>query len=504
MLPIDLLYASRDRAPEAVAVDAPEGEIAYAALCDRVDAIAAGLQAIDPAPQSRVGVCAYNTIEHLLGMLAVMAAGKIWVPLNPREVKAELDAKIAATGPSIVIADADCLDKFTTREPRIVIGAGAEANLPDTLAGLAAAHRGRRPARPALGPEDTQAIKFTGGTTNRPKGVKQPYRSWLCGAECMVRALGLDASDRVLLSAPMTHGTSCYVTPTLSVGGRLVIAEARPRPADVVRAFVEKGVTTVFLPPTMIYMMMAEPGAADRLYPNLKRLIYGAAPMPPGKVREAERVFGPVLATNYGQTEAPQVITYMAPADFRDDRNLGSVGKPTPLVRLAIMDKDGHVLPPGAEGEIVVGGDLVMSGYLDAPEQTAETIVDGWLHTGDGGLIDDRGFVFLKDRIKDMIITGGFNVYPADVEAALVRHPAVHECAVFGLADDKWGEAVTAAVQLRPGQAATEEEIIAFAKAELGSVKAPKRVLFYDDLPRSPVGKVMRRAVRAAEEKARA
>ncbi len=502
MLPIDLLYASRDRTPEAVAVDAPEGAMDYATLSARVDAVAAGLQALDPAAGSRVGVCAYNTVEHLLAMLAVMAAGKVWVPLNPREIAAELDAKIAATRPTLVIADADCLDKFAPQGARIVVGAGGSGK--SALAALEAVHRGKRPSRPALGPEDTQAIKFTGGTTSRPKGVKQPYRSWLCGAECMVRALGLDATDRVLLAAPMTHGTSCYVTPTLSVGGTLVIGAPRPRPADVLDAFAAKGVTTVFLPPTMIYMMMAEPGVEARKFPRLKRLIYGAAPMPPGKIREAERVFGPVLATNYGQTEAPQVITYMAPADFRDDRNLGSVGKPTPLVRLAIMDRDGRVLGPGEEGEIVVGGDLVMSAYLDRPEETAATIVDGWLHTGDGGLIDARGFVFLKDRIKDMIITGGFNVYPADVEAALVRHPAIHECAVFGLPDEKWGEAVTAAVQLRPGMAASADEIVAFAKSELGSVKAPKRVVFYDDLPRSPVGKVMRRAVRDAEAKARA
>jgi acyl-CoA synthetase (AMP-forming)/AMP-acid ligase II len=165
------------------------------------------------------------------------------------------------------------------------------------------------------------------------------------------------------------------------------------------------------------------------------------------------------------------------------------------------MDKNRSLLPPGEDGEIVVAGDLVMTGYLDMPEQTAETIVDGWLHTGDGGVIDERGFVFLRDRLRDVIITGGFNVYPSDVEAALVRHPKVHECVVFGLADDKWGEAVNAAVQLKGGARATEDEIVAFAKTELGSVKAPKRVVFYDDLPRSAVGKVLRREVKAMEER---
>jgi len=499
MLPIDLLYASRARTPDSIAVDAPSAMLTYAELVARVDVLAAGLQALDEAPGSRVGICATNTLEHLLALLAVMASGKVWVPLNPREVKAELDGKIAATRPSILVADADCLDKFTPTDVALVIGAGGGKGR-DTVAGLVAARAGKRPERAYRPREATQAIKFTGGTSGRPKGVEQPYRAWTAGAVCMLHGLGLAASDRVLLAAPLTHGTSCYVTPTLAAGGTLVLTNPRARPADILEAFAAQGVTTTFLPPTVIYMMMAEPGARDRRYPALRRLIYGAAPMPPGKIREAEAVFGPVLATNYGQTEAPQVITYLPPEDFRDDALLASVGRASLLVKLGVMDKAGRLVPPGAEGEIVVAGDLVMSGYLDMPEATAATLIDGWLHTGDGGAIDERGYLFLKDRLRDVIITGGFNVYPSDVEAALVRHPAVHECVVFGLPDDKWGEAVNAAIQLRAGAAATADEIIAFAKAELGSVKAPKRIAFHADLPRSPVGKVLRREVREMEQ----
>ena len=490
MKPIDYLYSAALRRPDATAVDAPGARLSYRELAARVDALAAGLQGIDPRPQSRVGICAHNTLDHLLALLATLAAGKVWVPLNPREPKAELDAKVTATRPSIVVVDEDCLDHVSRPEGvKLLVG-------PASLA-----RDGKRPEVPNLPLDALQAIKFTGGTSGRPKGVMQPYRAWVAGAASMAHGMKYTSAERVLLAAPLTHGTSAYVTPTFMVGGTLVLAKPRARPADVLEDFATRDVSAVFLPPTMIYMMLAEPGVRDLRFPKLTKLIYGAASMPPQKIREAESVFGPVLATNYGQTEAPQVITILAPEDFRDDANLASVGRPGLLVRVAIMDKAGRILPPGEEGEIVVAGDLLMTGYLDMPEQTAATLVDGWLHTGDGGTIDERGFVLLRDRLRDVIISGGFNVYPSDVEAALARHPKVHDCVVFGLDDDKWGEAVNAAIQLKGGARATESEIIEFAKAELGSVKAPKRVVFYDDLPRSAVGKVLRREVKAMEQK---
>jgi acyl-CoA synthetase (AMP-forming)/AMP-acid ligase II len=171
------------------------------------------------------------------------------------------------------------------------------------------------------------------------------------------------------------------------------------------------------------------------------------------------------------------------------------------MTRVGIMNPAGELLGPGDQGEIVVGGDLLMSGYLDNPEQTAESLVDGWLHTGDVGCLDERGYLYLKDRLKDVIISGGFNVYPSDVEAALVAHPAIHECVVFGRPDDKWGEAVQAAVELREGAEADAEDIIAFAKQQIGSVQAPKQVHFLESLPRSAVGKVQRREVRELTER---
>lgn len=499
MLPIDMIAAARVRTPRAIAAEGPGFALSYAELLDRADALAAGLQEIDVRPQSRVGICADNTIEHLIGLLATMAAEKIWIPLNPRDAKGELDAKIEATRPSILIADEACLDKFTPfPAARLILGKTRPTNAADTIAGIVERKRGLRPARSHLPLTAVQAIKFTGGSSGRPKGVEQPYRAWNTGAACMIHALGLTARDKYLIAAPLTHGTSCYVTPTLAQGGTMVFLDGPARPAKILDAFAERAVSTTFLPPTLIYMLIAEPDVRERLYPALRNLIYGGAPMPGPKVREAQDVFGRVIATNYGQTEAPQIITFMRPEDF-DESNLAAAGRASLLTRVAIRDSNGRILPPGEDGEIVVAGDLVMNRYLDMPAQTAETLKDGWLHTGDLGALDERGFLYIKDRIRDVVISGGFNVYPSDVEAALVKHPAIYECVVFGVPDDKWGEAVTAAVQLRAGAQADEADIIAFAKEHVGSVKAPKRVVFYDSLPRSSVGKVQRREVRERE-----
>lgn len=494
MLPIDLIRKAAARAPSAPAVEAPGITLSYAELVARADALAAALQDIDPAPLSRVGVCAYNTLDHLVALLAVMAAEKTWVPLNPRDARPEIAAKIAAARPSLVIAGEDCLEH---------IPSGGEAHL---LAGadlteLVARNAGREPARSYPPLDAPQAIKFTGGSSGAPKGVLQPYRAWNACAVSLIAALGLTSRDRYLVAAPLTHGSSTYVTPVLAQGGTLVLLEPRARPAQILDALAGRDITTTFLPPTAIYMLMAQPGAAHGAYPALRHLIYGGAPMPPEKVRAAERVFGEVLAATYGQTEAPQIITFLPPAEL-DDSTLASAGRAGLLIDVAIMDAQGRVLPPGEDGEIVVRGDLIMTGYLDMPEQTAQTIVNGWLHTGDVGALDERGYLFIKDRLRDVVISGGFNVYPSDVEAALARHPAVHESVVFGLPDDKWGESVTAAVQLREGESAGAEELIAFARSLVGAVKAPKRVVLYADLPRSAVGKVLRREVKDREMKA--
>ena len=339
-----------------------------------------------------------------------------------------------------------------------------------------------------------QAIKFTGGTTGAPKGVMQPYRAWMANISNQIQVWGFDEHERYVVAAPITHGTSTYIVPILAQGGCHVILDGAG--AEVVRnAFRDRLGTVCFMPPTLVYMLMALPNASRADFPKLKRLIYGGAPMPPEQVRKVRDFFGPVLGTTYGQTEAPQILTAMRPEDFDDPNNWAAVGRPTWFSDVAIMSPEGKLLPHGEIGEVVARGDLLMTGYWRLPEKTAETIIDGWLHTGDRGLIDERGFLYLKDRLKDIVITGGFNVYPVDVENALSQHPAVHECLVFGLPDDKWGETVQAAVQLHPGKTADESELIAFVRNLLGPVQTPKKIHFYECLPRSNVGKLLKSAV---------
>jgi len=223
--------------------------------------------------------------------------------------------------------------------------------------------------------------------------------------------------------------------------------------------------------------------------------------MPADKVEQVRAFFGPVIGTTYGQTEAPQIVTMLRPGELGDPLNKGSVGRCTWLTDLGIMGADGSLLPANEIGEVVVRGDLMMKGYWRLPEKTAETIIDGWLHTGDVGLVDERGYLFLKDRIRDVIITGGFNVYPTDVENALSQHPSVYECSVFGMPDDKWGEAVQAAIHLRTGFAQDPEGLMAHVKKALGSVQTPKQIYFFEQLPKSSVGKVLKTAIKEQIQK---
>lgn len=494
MYPIEFFWRAVQRWPQRVAIDAPHETLTFQALAERVAALAAAFTAVDPAPQSRVAICAGNGAEHIAALLAVLACGKVWVPLNPKSTHGEIRRIIDATEPSLLVMDLASAPLLQGAAGARVYIDQSEAGEP-TVAELLQRHAGAPRPSFDLPLDATQAIKFTGGTTGLPKGVMQPYRAWTANIVNQIHAWELTEHDRYVVAAPVTHGTSTYLLPVLAQGGcHVILLEAG---AEAVRmAFRERGGTLCFMPPTLIYMLMALPGATRADFPRLRRLIYGGAPMPPEKIRQARDFFGPVLCTTYGQTEAPQILTVMRPDDFEEERNWAAVGRRTWFSEVAIMSPDGRLLPTGEVGEVVARGDLLMTGYWRLPDKTAETLVDGWLHTGDRGLLDERGYLYLKDRLRDLVITGGFNVYPVDVENALGQHPAVHECTVFGVPDDKWGEAVQAAVQLRPSHSVSEPELIAYVRERLGPVQTPKRIHFHASLPRSPVGKVLKTAAR--------
>lgn len=489
MYPIDYFWRAAQRHPDRPAVISPQGNLSFSELAEIVLDRAATLDRVDPRPRSRVCVGASNSVDHLVAILAILAAGKVWVPLNPRNGDPELRRIVDFVEPSLVLADTAMLERLegidAPLQPLEVLACQGGTRLSLAMGPL---------SRAGIHPEEAQAIKFTGGTTGFPKGVIQPLRAWTTSIATQIHELGLQPSDRYLVAAPITHGTSTYMLPILGAGGALVFPDYA-KPGALLDAASAHDVTIFFAPPTLIQALAEEQRREPRALGALRYLVYGGAPMRPEQIRDAQTVFGSIVCTSFGQTEAPQIITFLPPSEMTGD-NLASVGRPSLLTQVAIVGKDGRPLQPGEEGEIVVRGGLVMSGYLNADDETRKTLIDGWLHTGDAGVFDERGYLFLRDRIRDVIITGGFNVYPGDVEVVLCRHPAIADCSVVGVPDDKWGEAVHAAVQLRAGASVGPDELMAFVKHELGAVKTPKIVHFFDELPRSAVGKVLKPAVR--------
>ncbi|MDR3381406.1 class I adenylate-forming enzyme family protein [Cupriavidus basilensis] len=495
MQPIDHLLRTASATPARIALQAAGESLTYGELTQKVLALAAAFQALDPTPGSRVGICAGNSVQHVLALLATLAAGKCWVPLNPRASVHERARIVDFTEPSILVLEDSTHGQSSTITPGTrVIACGPQASGPDSIAALLCAWRGHVPLRVQRELGETQAIKFTGGTTGAPKGVMQSLRSWNTTVVSILTAMQLRDDERYLAVASITHGTSTFLLPVFARGGAIVLADST-RPRALLDQLERERITAVFMPPTLIYDLLDEPGVRERDWSALRHLIYAAAPMRADRIAQAIEAFG-TLETSFGQTEAPGIIAFLPAGELRDPARHGSVGRATCLTELAIMGRDGKVLPAGETGEIVVRGDLVMSGYWRQPGKTAEALADGWLHTGDGGYLDAQGYLYLKDRLRDVIITGGFNVYPSDVENALGAHPAVCRCAVLGMDDPRWGEAVHAAVQLHPGATTNAAELQAFVKERLGSVQAPKRIHFVETLPLTANGKVSKLEVR--------
>jgi acyl-CoA synthetase (AMP-forming)/AMP-acid ligase II len=342
----------------------------------------------------------------------------------------------------------------------------------------------------------------TGGTTGRPKGVMLSNRNVETFCATTLALMPHDEPPVYLAAAPLTHAAGILCFPFMALGATVVV-HTKVDPGEILATIERQRVTTLFLPPTAIYMLLARPEVRERDYSSLRYFIYGAAPMSTDKLRQAIDVFGPVMAQLFGQSEAPMLVTFLTPREHlvggrpAPDERLRSCGRSTPFVRVAVMADDGTLLPDGEIGEIVVRGDLVMSGYYKNPEETAAVRAHGWHHTGDVGYRDAAGYYTIVDRKRDLIISGGFNVFPGEVEQVLWAHAAVQDCAVIGVPDDKWGEAVKAVVELKRDQSVSAADLIDYCKTHLSHVKAPKSIDFVESLPRSSVGKVLKRELRA-------
>ncbi len=471
--------------------------------------IANALLALGLPKETKGAVWSGNDVMAWACTLGLWRANMAWIPVNPRNAADDNGFILDAFDCEVLFFQQAYCETITALRPalpKVQHWVCIDADLPD-IPGLETWCGSQPATKPAVvaGLDDVFIIMPTGGTTGAPKGVMNTHRAaQTTFVHFMLTCTYRDGSRPVnLAAAPMTHTAGLLSLPCTAQGGTVVVLP-RPDPMLLVQAIGQHRVTEFFLPPTVIYALLEAPGIEKVDFSSVRYLLYGAAPMSVEKLKKAIALWGPVLTESYGQSEAMGSIAtlradeHMVGGQLASDERLASVGRPNPLVRVEIMDDAGNILPRGETGEICVRGDLIMKGYYKAPDKTAETIIDGWLHTGDIGHIDAHGYLHLTDRKKDMIITGGFNVYPATVEQVIWSHPAVQDCAVIGVPDAKWGEAVKAVVELNPGQSVTADEIIALCKAQLGSVMAPKSVDFVPSLPRSPVGKVLKKDLRAA------
>jgi fatty-acyl-CoA synthase len=347
-------------------------------------------------------------------------------------------------------------------------------------------------------PETVSALVYTGGTTGNPKGVMAPARSAAYMTMIQMAEWEWPEEIRMLVATPLSHAAAAVFVPTLMRGGALY-AMSGFSPGEFFGMVEKHRITTTFLVPVMIYVLLDSPEAESADLSSLETIIYGASAISPTRLAEGIRRWGPIFSQCYGQTEAPMVLSHLKKADhdLEKPERLASCGRPTPWMRLALLDDDCSEVPAGEAGEICVRGPLVMTGYRGLPEQTAEAFAGGWMHTGDVGRFDDDGFLHIVDRKKDMIISGGFNVFPREVEDVIATHPAVAQVAVIGVPDDTWGEAVKAVVVPRPGKSIDGDELVALVKKAKGSIQAPKSVDVVEAIPTSALGKPDKKALRA-------
>jgi len=488
-MPAECLYLGLAIDPNAPAAIVGNQKTSYQELTRSVEALAQALRK-ELAPNDKVALCALNNLEHLTAFLAILVGGFTWIPINPKNGKLLNQQLLDSAQPALILVD--CESKNTLPETNTKTWLLNDSTQNTHSISEAYLDQPFTPASPNA--NDIMGIKFTGGTTGTPKGVIQTQRNVAAVIDNMQRVFEFTASDRNLAVAPLTHGGSHYILPILAVGGCHLLHSA-PDPKEILTAFRQHKASVSFMPPTLIYKLMEQPGIGNDDFPHLRHLTYSAAPMPPARIEQVQHLIGSRLSTVYGQTEAPMTITAMGPEDLSKVELHGSVGKACHHSEVAILNDDGKPLDLGETGEIAVRGAIVMPSYFQAPDKTEQAFYKDWLLTGDLGYVDQQGYLFLKGRSKELIISGGFNVYPAEVENVLIQHPDILECAVVGVEDDYWGERVEAAICVKADKNIDLAALQDSLKAQLGPVKTPKAFHMVTQLPRNPVGKVVRRDV---------
>ncbi|MDO8705626.1 MAG: AMP-binding protein [Sulfuricaulis sp.] len=490
--------------PDRMCLQDANGSRTYAQVREHVTRFAGRLNASDQPTGEKCAVYSPNASIAMECLIGIQWAGAVYVPLNPKNHAQEnitiLDNCDVGTlffhsslADQVELLRAGCpkLTRFISIDQPV-----PDAEFLDSWIGNAAP----RPTPFPYEPNDVVAIYSTGGTTGSPKGVMLTSVNWDITAANFHAHTPVKKPPVFLAVSPITHASGTFAFMVMALGGKTVILPGFDAEA-ILTAIEREKVTHVYLPPTAIYMLLEHPGVRGRDYSSLEYFIYTSAPMSVTKLHECLEIFGPVMIQFWGQTEAPSFCTCLSREDHlnltpKREQRLLSCGQPMLLTPVAAMDDDGKLLPAGEKGELVVNGPLVMAGYYKNPAATAGVSGQGWHHTGDIGYVDEDGYVFIVDRKKEMIITGGYNVYPREVERVLLAHPAIQECAVVGTPHEKWGEAVTGVIELKAGSALGAEELMAFCKAQLGSIKAPKSIEFWAELPRTAVGKVDKKLIR--------
>ena len=511
MRAIDYFDKAAEAYPGRVALIDANIQLAYQDLRSASERVARAMWAAGLRDEDRVALFSPNDARVLVCMLALMRAGGAWVPINCRNA-ADANVEFMNYAETRWLfyhsSFTEQANELRKRVPALshLVCIDAEANGDLSLAQFME-KESQAPekdwADPRGNPDRLVGLVPTGGTTGPAKGVRVTSESW--GAYTEMAAHYWQCGDTVpvcLSTAPLSHAAGVVAFALFTLGASNVILP-RFDAGDVLRNIELHRVTHLFLPPTAFYALLAHPDARKFDLSSLRFLLLAASPVSPDRVKQGVELFGPCICQSYGQTEAPMLLTFLdratlaaAAAGVHPER-LRSCGKATYGVRLAIMDDDGTLLPPNQPGEIVARGALVTPGYHNLPAATAEIRAFSWHHTGDVGYRDEDGFFYIVDRKKDMIISGGFNVFSGEVEATIMAMPQVYECAVIGVPHETWGEAVKALIVVRPGQSLTEEEVMAHCKKKLGGVKAPKSVEFRQEIPKTPAGKIDRKRLRA-------
>jgi len=501
-----LAKAARERGAAPALIHGDE-TISYRDFYERALAVGGNLLALGLERGDRVAFALHNSPRVLETIYGCFAAGLVVVPINARLHAREMGyivsnsrARVLIHSPEFAGPIEEHADTFGGLETRVCTGPAAGTTPFGALLEPGAALE----APVDVAPEEPSWLFYTSGTTGRPKGATWTHRTiTVVVMNYLADVHNIQPGEMVLHCAPMSHGSGIVALPAVARGATQAIFESRSFEPRLLFADIERLTVShiAFLAPTQIIKMLDDyvPGEFD--LSSLKAICYGGAPIYVEQLRQAVRTFGPVFAQIYGQGEAPITITGLNATKHAEliaagDDRIGSAGTIRTDVEVRVVDAEDRELAPGEPGEIVARGDIVMAGYWNDPEATADALRGGWLHTGDIGIFDDQGYLFLLDRAKDMIITGGNNVYPREVEEVIVEHPAVANAVVLGIPDAYWGEAVHAVVVLEPGSDTTAGELIGHCAGSLAGYKKPKSVEFVDELPVSGYGKVLRREIR--------